>query len=72
MKDLNVADTWSNYSFSYVIDHLARLHRHQFSLYSSAYLDKDSYQDDFEPAEHELMDRRTPLNLYNGFVKTYI
>ena len=47
VKDLNVAETWSNYTLSYVHHHLSEVHKNEFTLWNSAYLDRVSNQDDF-------------------------
>lgn len=48
IKDLNVAETWANYSMSYVHHHLSCVHLNEFSPYNSAYLDMPTYQEDVE------------------------
>ena len=48
IKDLNVGETWSNYTLSYVNHHLAEVHKNEFTLWNAAYLDRDSSVEDLE------------------------
>jgi carbonic anhydrase/acetyltransferase-like protein (isoleucine patch superfamily) len=38
IKDLNIAETWSNYTMSYVHNFLADTHKNEFSPWGNAYL----------------------------------
>lgn len=38
IKDLNIAETWSNYTYSYLIHSLGEAHKNEFTLWNSAYL----------------------------------
>ena len=51
LKDLNVGETWSNYTLSYVNHHLAEVHKNEFTLWNSAYLTQESTEDDVEIAD---------------------
>jgi len=48
IKDLNVAETWSNYTMSYVHNQLGEVHKNEFSALNAAYLDLPAYEDDFD------------------------
>lgn len=48
IKDLNVAETWSNYTMSYVHHFLGDVHKNEFSPWNNAYLHKDTYKEDLE------------------------
>jgi carbonic anhydrase/acetyltransferase-like protein (isoleucine patch superfamily) len=43
IKDLNVAETWANYTMSYVHHFLGDAHKAEFSPWNAAYLKKESY-----------------------------
>ena len=46
VKDLNVAETWSNYTLSYVNHNLSEAHKNEFTMWNSAYLELPSHQED--------------------------
>ena len=48
IKDLNIAETWSNYTMSYVHHFLGETHKNEFSPWGNAYLLKDSHQEDLD------------------------
>lgn len=48
IKDLNIAETWSNYTLSYVNQFLGDVHKNEFTMWSSAYLDKEVTRDDVD------------------------
>lgn len=48
IKDLNIAETWSNYTLSYVNHHLGEVHKNEFTVWNAAYLDRDSTADDLD------------------------
>ena len=70
VKDLDVGEAWSNYSKSYVVHNLGDSHKQEFDLWSSAYLDRESYQEDLEPNDFD-MDEKQVGNLWEGAVKYY-
>ena len=68
IKDLNVAETWSNYTRSYVNQTLGDVHRNEFTLWNSAYLERPTYREDVEFQEQGTFISR---DLYRGLVKYY-
>ena len=56
IKDINVAEVWTNYSNSYVNQFLGDAHKNEFTLWNSAYLHKDAtFEDlsvDLDHCEH--------------------
>lgn len=54
MKDLDVGELWANYTKSYVEVSLADAHKNEFTLWNSAYLQRQSYSTDASPEQHEL------------------
>ena len=42
IKDLNVAEVWANYTKSYSVSALGDMHRNEFTMWNSAYLNRDS------------------------------
>lgn len=48
VKDLNVGETWSNYTLSYVNHHCGEIHKNEFTLWNSAYLDRESTKEDVQ------------------------
>lgn len=54
VKELDIGETWANYSFSYVNVALGDQHRHEFTLWSSNYLQKPATQEDVEMSQEDL------------------
>lgn len=48
VKELNVAECWSNYSLSYLHLNLANMHVNEFTPHQSGYLEKDATVEDLE------------------------
>lgn len=71
IKDLNVAECWANYSFSYIHHHLGNVHRHEFSPWNNAYLHRPSTREDLEidPENYERLD--ISQDLFKGTIKLY-
>ena len=70
IKDMNIAETWSNYTLSYVNHHLGEVHKNEFTMWSAAYLDKETNQEDIEISETGPGQTSSP-NLMHGVVKYY-
>ena len=71
IKDLNVAETWSNYTMSYVHHFLADVHKDEFSVWGNAYLQKESTYEDLEIEAEGVGTHRVSPNLMRGAVKFY-
>ena len=71
IKDLDVGEVWANYSYSYVNTNLGDIHRSQFTMWPSNYLQKESTAEDLEAAEEDTEAQYTTKNLYRGIVKYY-
>ena len=54
MKDLNIGEVWANYTKSYINVSLGDAHKNEFTLWNSAYLNRDSSATDAEPDENDL------------------
>jgi carbonic anhydrase/acetyltransferase-like protein (isoleucine patch superfamily) len=72
IKDLNVAEVWANYTKSYTVSTLGDQHRNEFTLWNSAYLNRDTTEGDAEPEYHEKKNSHMTKNYYKGLVKYYI
>ena len=72
IKDLNIAETWSNYTYSYVNHHLADVHKNEFTTWNSAYLQRESTQEDVIPDEQDMRNSYMTKNYYKGLAKYYI
>lgn len=70
IKDLNVGETWSNYTMSYVNHFLADAHKNEFTVWNAAYLDRASTQDDLDNSDLTTGMVSSP-NLMHGMVKYY-
>lgn len=70
IKDLNVGETWSNYTLSYVNHHLAEVHKNEFTLWNAAYLDRESAVEDLEWTDIGTGQMVSP-NLMHNVVKYY-
>lgn len=51
MKSLDVGEVWANYSYSYVVYHLGEMHKNEFTLWPTNYLQKPSTNEDVEVSE---------------------
>ena len=71
IKDLNVGETWSNYTLSYVNHFLSESHKNEFTMWNSAYLQKDSFSDDLAVDLDNADDCKTSGNPFRGMVKYY-
>lgn len=49
IKDLDVAERWTNFTLAFVHSHLADLTKHEFLLWGNSYLKKESTRDDVYP-----------------------
>ena len=54
MKDLDVGESWANYTKSYVVSALGEGLKDEFTLWNSSYMDRVSYQDDVEPEQTDV------------------
>ena len=71
IKDLNVAETWSNYTLSYMNHFLGETHKNEFTVWNSAYLEKDSTYEDVAVDLDHCETQRTSNNAMRGMVKYY-
>jgi carbonic anhydrase/acetyltransferase-like protein (isoleucine patch superfamily) len=71
VKDLNVGETWHNYTKSYVETAMGDAYKNEFTVWNSAYLERESTADDVEPNENEAMSAYTHKNYFKGIVKYY-
>jgi|TARA_B110001450_G_C17524561_1_gene441989 hypothetical protein len=46
IKDLNIAETWSNYTYSYLNNFLGDVHKNEFTVWNGAYLHRESTAED--------------------------
>ena len=70
IKDLDIGETWSNYTLSYVNHHLAEVHKNEFTVWNAAYLDRESTADDFN-IENIGTGQVSSPNIMHGMVKYY-
>ena len=70
IKDMDIAETWSNYTLSYVNHHLGEVHKNEFTMWNAAYLDKDSTMDDLDTSNDSTGQISSP-NMMHGMVKYY-
>jgi gamma-carbonic anhydrase len=71
VKDLNIGETWANYSYSYVNVALGDAHRNEFTMWPSNYLKKEPTAEDIELSEENMDATYTTKNLYRGIIKYY-
>ena len=72
IKDLNVAETWSNYTYSYVNHWLSEVHKNEFTMWNSAYLQKESTQEDLTiDLDHPEDQKMSGNNPWRGMIKFY-
>ena len=70
IKDLDVAETWSNYSMSYVNQYLGDVHKSEFTLWNSAYLDRDSFAEDLDVSDYEIREKKV-ATMDSNLIKYY-
>ena len=71
IKDLNIGESWANYTKSYVISAMGESIRDEFTLWNSSYMDRVSYKDDAEPDLNDIRPMRVQ-EYYKGLAKHYI
>jgi len=71
IKDLNIAETWSNYTKSYIHHFLSDAHKNEFSPWNNAYLYRDSTHEDLEIDLDNFINARVSPNMMRGVVKYY-
>ena len=72
MKDLNIAETWSNYTLSYMNHYLSDVYLNEFTAWNAAYLHHTATREDLEIDYDDLnTPHRMSNNLMRGLVKTY-
>lgn len=64
-----MAETWANYTYSYVNHFLGDVHKNEFTMWNSAYLHRESTAEDLEI---DLQDhQKISANVMRGVVKYY-
>ena len=71
VKDLDVGETWANYTLSYIHVALGDMQRNEFMMWPSNYLQKATTQEDIDLKDDEMDSMYTTKNLYRGIVKYY-
>ena len=71
IRDLDVGELFANYSYSYVNVYLGDAHRHEFCLWPSAYLQKETKREDVDISENDMDNVYITKNLYRGIAKYY-
>ena len=71
IKDLDVAESWANYTRSYVISATGDAIKNEFTTWQSSYMDKVSYKEDVDPDANDLREIRNS-DYYAGLAKHYI
>ena len=71
IKDLNIAETWSNYTKSYLHHFLSDVHKNEFSPWNSAYLERETTREDLEVDYDSFAHQKVSPNMMRGVVKYY-
>ena len=71
MKDLDVGESWANYTKSYVISATGEVLKDEFTTWNSSYMDRPSYSDDINPDDNDLRPVRIS-DYYKGIAKHYV
>lgn len=71
VKELNVGETWANYTYSYVNSALGDAHRAEFTAWPSNYLLKGSSFEDIEPNQNDLGPSYIDKDIFIGVAKLY-
>jgi hypothetical protein len=72
VKDLDVGEVWANYTKSYSISALGDMHRNEFTMWNSAYLERTSSATDAQPDAQDILNQYTNKDYYRDIVKFYI
>ena len=72
VRELNVAEVFSNYSYSYIHYHLGEAHKVEFTAWPSNYLEKVSAREDVDVEEQEKISLTSPRNGMGDWVKHYV
>ena len=72
MKDLDVGETWQNYTRSYINASMGDMHRYQYTTWRSDYMSKESSQTDVVPEQHELISQSVDRMYLDDCAKYYI
>lgn len=72
IKDLNIGEVWANYTKSYVEVSLGDAHKNEFTMWNSAYLERESSASDATPDVNELQNQTVARNYFKGVVKYYV
>ena len=71
IKDLDIGEVWANYTKSYVTSSLGESLKNEFTLWNSAYLQRESSMTDADPTDNDMLPI-TVGNYYRGIPKHYI
>ena len=71
IKDLNIAETWANYTKSYIHHFLSDVHKAEFSAWNNAYMYKESSKEDLDIDFNQFVNTRVSPNMMRGVVKYY-
>ena len=71
IKDLDIGEQWANYTQSYLHSAIGDVHRNEFTLWPSNYLQKESTQDDVEPSNEDLIGQYVAKNYFEGSAKHF-
>ena len=71
IKDLNIGEVWANYTKSYVVSSTGDMIKSEFTMWNSAYLQRDASATDADPDENDMI-ASTVSNPYRHMAKVYI
>ncbi len=71
VKDLDIAESWANYTYSYVNTALGDAHKREFTMWPSNYLLKSSTKSDVDVEDGDLQAQYVTKNYNRGMVKYY-
>ena len=71
IKDLNMGEVWANYTKSYVVSSTGDMIKREFTMWNSAYLQRDASATDADPDESDMI-ASTVSNPYRHMAKVYI
>ena len=71
IKDLDIGECWANYTKSYITSSLGEACKNEFTMWNSAYLQRESSMTDADPEENDYVPT-TIGSYYKGIPKYYI
>ena len=71
IKDLDIGEVWANYTKSYITSSMGEACKNEFTVWNSAYLQRESSMTDADPEDNMISTSMTSY-YYSSIAKHYI